>query len=73
MVLLVGDPRIARDHHDFERKEMTGMYVNGMITLILFFGGLCFACGVVYPVFMVFMNKVVYKSKLSVKEILRRI
>ncbi len=49
------------------------MYVNGMITLILFLGGLCFACGVVYPVFMVFMNKVVYKSKLSVKEILRRI
>lgn len=44
-----------------------------LFIFIAYMGGFCFLFGVVYPAFMVFMNKVVFKSKLSVKEILRRI
>lgn len=44
-----------------------------LFVFMAYMGGICFCFGVVYPVFMVFMNKVVYKSKLSVREILRRI
>lgn len=49
------------------------MIEYALFRMFLPIGGICFVCGVVYPVFMVFMNKVVYKSKLSVREILRRI
>ncbi len=45
----------------------------GLLCFWTVVGGMGFVFGVVYPVFMVFMNKVVFKSKLSIKEILRRI
>lgn len=45
----------------------------GLLLGFISLGWMFFAMGIVYPVFMVFMNKVVFKSKLSVKEILRRI
>lgn len=60
------------DDDEEEKRKVNGMF-NGLLTAAIFFGGLGFVCGIVYPVFMVFMNKVVYKSKLPIREILKRI
>lgn len=51
---------------------MTNLTCN-LFIFCVYMGGICFFMGGVYPVFMVFMNKVVLKSKLSIKEILKRI
>lgn len=45
----------------------------GLLIAFISLGWMFFGMGVLYPVFMVFMNKVVFKSKLSIREILRRI